>query len=188
MTTYPWSLEETIRNLKRGSQSPTLIQQLVEAYEKQLGNGRRPSWDQHWMNAAHMAKQMCTGQSRAVGAVFVQDKRLLVSGFNGVPAKYPHPTSCLRKDRGFKTGEALHLCPCMHAEQNGISNAARHGIELKDSTVYVTCMPCQMCMGMLANVGIKRVVYDGEYPAAETRDAIANYASIQLQQLGDLNE
>jgi len=43
-------------------------------------------------------------------------------------------------------------------------------------------------MGMLANVGIKRVVYDGEYPAAETRDAIANYASIQLQQLGDLNE
>ena len=138
----------------------------------------RPSWDQHWMETARLAAQMSTCASgRKVGAVFVRGKRLLATGFNGVPASYPHPEVCARREAGLPSGQGLHLCLCAHAEANGIANAARYGMALEGATVYVTCQPCSSCMGALANVGIERVVYADSYPS-ERSDEIAQYAGI----------
>ncbi|MBF0428822.1 MAG: dCMP deaminase family protein [Magnetococcales bacterium] len=140
----------------------------------------RPSWDRHWMDAARLAAQMSTCVSgRKVGAVFVRDKRLLATGFNGVPSGYPHPEVCFRRQTGVPSGQGLDLCVCAHAEANGIANAARHGVSLEGAKVYVTCQPCAACMGMLANVGIKHVVFGGLYPD-ERSQAIADYAGIEL--------
>ncbi|MEO5331927.1 MAG: dCMP deaminase family protein [Magnetococcus sp. YQC-5] len=140
----------------------------------------RPSWDRHWMDAAKLAAQMSTCASgRKVGAVFVQGKRLLATGFNGVPSGYPHPEVCMRRQAGLPSGQGLDLCVCAHAEANGIANAARHGVSLEGSMIYVTCQPCGACMGMLANVGIKRVVFGGPYPD-ERSQSIADYAGIEL--------
>ncbi|WP_085444660.1 deoxycytidylate deaminase [Magnetofaba australis] len=140
----------------------------------------RPGWDQHWMEAAALAAQMSTCASgRKVGAVFVRDKRLLATGFNGVPCGYPHPASCKRRDLGVPSGQQLELCACAHAEANGIANAARHGVKLEGATCYVTTQPCGACMGALANVGITRVIYAGAYPDPRSQD-IARYAGIEL--------
>ena len=46
----------------------------------------------------------------------------------------------------------------IHAEQNAITQAARFGISLGDSTAYVTMEPCFTCAKMLVQVGVKRVV------------------------------
>lgn len=132
------------------------------------------------MAVAHLAAQMSTCVSgRRVGAVFVRQKRLLATGFNGVPSGYPHPTVCQRRQQGIPSGMGLELCVCAHAEANGIANAARHGISLAGSTVHVTCQPCAMCMGAMANVGIKRVVYEGSYPDNRSLD-VARHAGIEL--------
>ncbi|MBC8065451.1 MAG: cytidine deaminase, partial [Chlorobia bacterium] len=32
------------------------------------------------------------------------------------------------------------------------------------ATIYVTCQPCNNCAKMIINAGIKRVIYQGEYP------------------------
>ena len=60
----------------------------------------RPNWKQHWLSVAKLVSEMstCAG-GRRVGAVFVRDKRLLVSGFNGQAAGSPHPETCARRDR-----------------------------------------------------------------------------------------
>jgi dCMP deaminase len=140
----------------------------------------RPSWDQHWLAAAELASEMCTcAAGRKVGAAFVMDKRLLATGFNGVPSGYPHPTTCPRRDAGLPSGQGLDLCVCAHAEANGIANAARYGVSLQGSTVYVTCQPCASCMGALANVGIARVVYKEPYPD-DRSESIAVHAGIKL--------
>ncbi|MEO5368348.1 MAG: dCMP deaminase family protein, partial [Magnetococcus sp. WYHC-3] len=111
-------------------------------------SNQRPSWDQHWMETAHLMAQMSTCASgRRVGAVFVRDKRLLATGFNGVPSGYPHPQHCARRLAGVPSGQGLDLCVCAHAEANGIANAARHGMRLEGATVYVTHQPCAGCMG-----------------------------------------
>ncbi|MBF0588160.1 MAG: dCMP deaminase family protein [Magnetococcales bacterium] len=141
---------------------------------------KRPSWDRHWMETANLAAQMSTCASgRQVGAVFVRDKRLLATGFNGVPSGYPHPTSCPRREAGLPSGQGLEMCVCAHAEANGIANAARHGICLEGATVYVTCQPCGSCMGALANVGIRKVAFAGSYPDERSK-GIAEYAGIEL--------
>ncbi|WP_091545034.1 deoxycytidylate deaminase [Alkaliphilus peptidifermentans] len=68
----------------------------------------------------------------------------------------------------------------MFAEQNAIIQAAYHGIEIKDSTLYVTLQPCILCTKILINAGIKRVVLKGKYPD-EFSEAMLLEAGIQLE-------
>jgi len=142
----------------------------------------RKSWHQHWFEAAKHAAEMSTCASgRKVGAVFVKDNRVLSTGMNGVPAKMPHPLVCVRKQENIPSGQGLEKCACAHAEANGIANAAREGVSLKGSTVYVTTEPCTLCMGALANVGIESVVYGAKYWHVMADD-IARYAGITKHQ------
>jgi len=113
--------------------------------------------------AEHAAQMSTCAAGRKVGAVFVKDKRILSTGVNGVPAGYPHPLVCVRKQENVPSGEGLHKCACQHAEANGIANAARAGVSLLGSTIYTTTEPCVMCMGALANVGIIEVIYKEPY-------------------------
>jgi len=51
----------------------------------------------------------------------------------------------------------------LHAEQNAITNAAKLGISLEGTTMYITHSPCKNCAKLIAQSGIKRVVYNDEY-------------------------
>ncbi len=51
----------------------------------------------------------------------------------------------------------------LHAEQNAITNAAKLGIPLEGTTMYITHSPCKNCAKLIAQSGIKRVVYNDEY-------------------------
>ena len=59
---------------------------------------------------------------------------------------------------------AGHCIRALHAEQNALLQAAMIGVACEDATIYVTCQPCNMCAKMLINAGIKRVIYEGDYP------------------------
>jgi len=149
---------------------------------KQVSNR---NWHKHWMQSAYHDASMSTCASpRKVGAVFVRDNRELISGFNGVPTKYPHPKACIRKLLGIPSGEKLHLCGCSHAEINGITNAARYGVSLLGSTVYCTSKPCDMCAGALANVGVVEVIYDVDFPS-QLVDDIFKHAGIICKHISE---
>lgn len=47
----------------------------------------------------------------------------------------------------------------VHAEMNAITDAARVGRSLKNSTLYCTTMPCHLCAKHIVASGIKKVVY-----------------------------
>jgi len=140
----------------------------------------RKSWDQHYIDVAILTASMstCAVPSKK-GAVFVKDNRILTTGFSGVPAGYPHPTVCSRKELGIPSGQGLEMCACAHAEANGIANAAREGISLKGSILYCTTEPCSMCMGALANVGVVKVIYVKRYHHPMSAE-IAKHAGIEV--------
>jgi len=143
---------------------------------------KRKSWDTHWMEAAEHAAEMSTcAAGRKVGAVFIKDNRVLTTGFNGVPAKTPHPLICIRREQNVPSGEKLDMCGCAHAEANGIANAAREGISLKNSTLYCTTEPCVMCSGALANVGISKIIYKEAYPNNMGADISRNANILRLK-------
>ena len=68
--------------------------------------------------------------STKVGAVAVRDRRMLVSGFNGLP------TGVLDTDARLKDRDQ-RLKLTTHAEANCVAFAARAGICLNGATVYV---------------------------------------------------
>jgi dCMP deaminase len=55
----------------------------------------------------------------------------------------------------------LDLCMCLHAEENAILFVSK--IDLKDSTIYITLIPCISCVKKILQCQIKRVVYINNY-------------------------
>ncbi len=112
------------------------------------------------MDIVHLVAGRSTCLRRQVGAAFVKDKNILATGYNGAPSGVPHcaEVGCLREQLGIPSGERHEICRGLHAEQNGIIQAARHGINLSGSTVYTTDSPCVICAKMLINVRVERIV------------------------------
>ncbi len=125
----------------------------------------RPSWDEYFMEFARLAARRSSCLRRSVGAVLVCDKRVLATGYNGVPSGITHcsETGCLREKLKVPSGERHELCRGLHAEQNAIIQAAHHGIRIEGSVLYCTTHPCVICTKMLINAGITEIVYAEGY-------------------------
>ncbi|HOF14661.1 MAG TPA: deaminase, partial [Spirochaetota bacterium] len=52
----------------------------------------RPTWDEYFMMIAHDVSSRATCIRRKVGAVIVKEKRILSTGYNGVPTGITHCT------------------------------------------------------------------------------------------------
>ena len=108
----------------------------------------RPGWDEYFMEITRLVARRSTCLRRQVGAVVVKDKNILASGYNGVPTGITHcaETGCLRAKLNVPSGERHELCRGLHAEQNAIIQAARHGTNIDGATLYSTTMPCIICV------------------------------------------
>lgn len=126
----------------------------------------RPGWDEYFIAIAHLVATRSTCIRRQVGAVLVKEKRILATGYNGAPTGIAHCTeeTCLRNVKNIPSGQMHELCRGLHAEQNVIIQAALYGVSTKGSTLYCTHKPCILCVKMLINAGIVRIVYENPYP------------------------
>lgn len=127
----------------------------------------RKSWDQYFMEIAYLVASRSTCLRRAVGAVAVsQDNRILGTGYNGALSGAPHcdQVGCLREEMQIPSGQRQEICRAQHAEANICNFAARHGVALDGAKVYVTTQPCTTCIKAMATSGIKKVIFDGDYP------------------------
>ena len=126
----------------------------------------RPDWDEYFMRITHLVATRSTCSRRQVGAMLVKDKNILATGYNGVPSGITHcdVTGCLRDQLNVPSGERHELCRGLHAEQNAIIQAARHGSNISAATLYCTDSPCIICSKMLINAGVAEVIYARGYP------------------------
>jgi len=83
---------------------------------------------------------------------------------------------CIRNKLNIPSGERHELCRGLHAEQNCIIQAARHGISIKNSTMYCTNKPCIVCVKMIINAGITKVWYIEDYPDVQADKIIEQNA------------
>jgi len=126
----------------------------------------RPTWDEYFMQIAKLVSSRSTCMRRQVGAVLVKERNILATGYNGVPSGITHcdVAGCLREQMQVPSGERHELCRGLHAEQNAIIQAARHGTNIADSILYCTDSPCIICSKMLINAGIRQIAYLRGYP------------------------
>lgn len=141
----------------------------------------RPTWEELFINIAREVSQRSTCLRLRVGAVLVQDNRIISIGYNGSIPGHEHCDDYWKKyyismsdldgefedwihtqdfyDKHYEWS-AVHE---VHAEMNAILFAARRGIEVEGSTLYLTHSPCIHCAKAIAQAGIRAVVYDQLY-------------------------
>jgi len=134
---------------------------------------QRPSWDDYFLEMAHVIAKRSTCLRRRVGALLVREKRILATGYNGAPSGVPHCEEVGCRRAGIPSGERAELCRALHAEQNAIIQGALHGVTTRGAVLYCTNQPCVTCAKMLINAGILRVVYQGDYPDELAREMLA---------------
>jgi dCMP deaminase len=130
----------------------------------------RPTLDEYFMEIATVVARRSTCLRNQVGALFVKNKRILSTGYNGAPAGLEHcdVVGCARE--GVASGTRHELCRAVHAEQNAIIQAALHGISIEGATLYCTHQPCILCAKMMINARIAKVVYQRSYPDGTALD------------------
>ena len=147
----------------------------------------RPSWDEYFMEMAMLTAKRSTCMRRNVGAVIVQDKHIIATGYNGAPKGIPHCEEvggCLREKMNIPSGERHELCRALHAEQNAIIQAATLAQSIEGASIYITNQPCVICAKMIINAGIKRIIVREGYPDKLAVDLLAE-AGLKIVMLGE---
>lgn len=112
------------------------------------------SWDEFFIQMCLCVSSKSKDRSTKLGAVIVGDHNEVLSvGYNGFP-------------RGINDdNELYHERPTKylvteHAERNAIFNAARHGIRLDGTRMYIPFypVPCCRCTRAVIQSGIKEVI------------------------------
>jgi dCMP deaminase len=109
-------------------------------------------WVEYFLNIAEQVKLKSKDQSTQIGAVIVgEDKEVLSTGYNS----FPRGLDDSKQERQERPEKYFWM---EHAERNAIYNAARIGVSLKNSTIYLTSgLPCMDCARGIVNSGIKTV-------------------------------
>ncbi len=145
---------------------------------------KRPNWNEYFMNMCDLVKSRATCLRRDVGAVLVKNNQIISTGYNGPPKGHPHCDElggCLRDIQGVPSGQRFEISRAVHAEENTIAQAAENGISTRGATLYCTTYPCVMCMRIIVNAGVKKIVYK-EYYADEITQSIAERSGVELVQ------
>lgn len=141
----------------------------------------RVSWDVYFMNIANQVATRGTCHRKHVGCVLVRERTILATGYNGSVRGMPH---CDEVGHMMENG---HCTRTAHAEQNAIAQAARYGVSVMNGECYVNASPCWTCFKILANAGIKRIVF-GEFYRDDRIFEAAEHIGMELAHLDKNNE
>jgi len=110
-------------------------------------------WKEYFISIAEQVKEKSKDINTQIGEVIVgEDKEILTTGYNS----FPRGLNDSLDERQERPEKYFWF---EHAERNAIYNAARIGVSLKRSTVYLTSgLPCMDCARGLIQAGVKKVV------------------------------
>jgi dCMP deaminase len=139
---------------------------------------KRSDWDEYFMEIARVVASRATCDRKHVGAVIVRDRTILSTGYNGSIRGLPH---CDEVGHMMENG---HCVATIHAETNAILQAAKNGVAIDGADIYITASPCWPCFKMIANAGIRRIVF-GEFYRDERIFQFARQLDIALDGPGE---
>ncbi|MDD5341216.1 MAG: deaminase [Patescibacteria group bacterium] len=98
---------------------------------------------------------------RQIASIVVKNGKILYKAFNQMLPNNDecYKIGCIRDN--LKPGEkTAELCSAVHSEASCIAQAARDGVSLQGTSIYVTTFPCPMCAKLIATCGIKKCFYN----------------------------
>jgi dCMP deaminase len=128
------------------------------------------------MEVARLTGRLSYSKKLQVGAVLSRGKRIISCGYNGTPPGADNTCEDLID------GKLITRPEVSHAERNCIENAARNGIKLEGSVMYVNVAPCIECAKSIMNAGIQKVIFENEYKNTDGIDFLRNHG-VPIEQL-----
>ncbi len=130
----------------------------------------RPSWDDYFISIAYLVSTRATCDRKKVGAVIVDNKIIIATGYNGSAMGMPH---CDEAGHELKEIEGRPSCVrTLHAESNALDFA---GLPMaRGAVLYSTVIPCYDCAKRIVNAGIEKVFY-AEYYASRNTELVEGY-------------
>ena len=119
--------------------------------------------DECYMKVALAHAHLSKAKRRKVGACLVTSHGSIIPGVNGTPSGTDNNCEKSVFNRKINDYELQTLDVVLHSELNCILKAARDGISILGSTLYVSLSPCIRCSAMIVQAGIREVVYLEEY-------------------------
>lgn len=119
-----------------------------------------------FMDTAILFSKLSKAKRRQVGAVLVTKTGLLIPGVNGTPKG---AINTCEDDEGLTKDEVIH------AELNCIIKAAKEGVSVEGSHIYVTTSPCMRCAALILQSGISEVTYKDLYNTTKPLVYLRNY-------------
>ena len=134
-------------------------------------------WINYFLGIAEQVKLKSKDQSTQVGCIIVgKDNEILSTGYNS----FPRGLDDNRPERQERPQKYMYI---EHSERNAIFNAAKIGIPLNGSTIYLCSgLPCSDCARAIINAGIKRV-YCKEVCTTKNKDKWGESQSIGLEMM-----
>jgi len=131
----------------------------------------RLSKDEYYLNIAKAVCMRSPCIRRQFGAIIVKNDAVVSTGYNG-PARGVvncMDVGCIKNELDIPSYTGYDYCPGVHAEENSLINAARHGTSVLDGVLYlygqkfdgdslIEGKPCDRCKRAIINAGIKEVV------------------------------
>lgn len=113
------------------------------------------TWNEFFFDACKTVAKKSKDTSTKIGCVITDNSNAILStGFNGFPSKV-QDDPIEYKNRYNRPDKYIWTA---HAEENAIAFAARNGVRLKGSVLYVAGMkPCTRCTRLIIQSGIHTV-------------------------------
>lgn len=149
---------------------------------------KRPEWDEYFLQIVDEVSKRATCDRGRNGCIIVKDKRIVSTGYVGAPSGLNHCDEIghlIKEVYDEKGDKKRHCVRTTHAEQNAIAQAARFGVSIDGGTLYGKMEPCLDCTKILINSGIKRIVVQKKYHAAEMSRKFLKDAGVELVVLND---
>lgn len=140
--------------------------------------------DKEMMKLAYEQSEKSSDWWRQIGAILTKDNKVISTAFNR-----PLPSDQVHNIFGdprsnFDYGVSFELSKFIHAEARIIAEAAKNGISLDGTKIYVTTFPCPVCAKSIALSGIKTVYYKEGYSLLDAEDILKKY-DIDIVQVGN---
>ena len=151
------------------------MSKLLEDLKNLIENnsGKRTNWNEYFMSIALLISSRSPSEKLKVGSVIVSDNRILSSGYNGFPSNTPHESF-------HRDGHEINT---IHSEINSICDAGKRGVNINNSTIYITHYPCINCCKSIISCGIKNIIYLNDYKNDEVVDILLKNSKIDILQL-----
>lgn len=109
-----------------------------------------PDWNEWFLQGVYWIASKSKDDKTKIGAVIVKDKRIISTGYNGIPIGVDD-----KKDIRNQRPEKYKWFE--HGERNAIYSAAKHGIVTDNAILYTNALPCADCCRGIIQAGIREV-------------------------------